>query len=516
MESARETKTGWNFFVLLIHLNAFVSGAVIMAFEMLGSRYLNPYFGSGIYTWSALISTVLIALMVGYFVGGWLADRFPTPRVLGAIMVGAALFLSTVPSFAEPAFNLIFESLENVALGAMLAATALIFFPLALLGTYSPFAIRLILNSTLESGRTAGRIYGISTLGSVFGTLFTTFYLIPNHGTLVITYVLTGITAACGLSLLARQFKATLPIAVLAITLSAPTPSGACQGPALSLESARALPEGLLEERESEYHRIFIMKQKDSVLMKFRKKGGFTQSWINLSDPGHLVKYYTRMFTAGVLFTEKRDKALMIGLGGGATSKYLLRHLPNLHIDVVEVDQAIVECAEKYFFVRKNDRFRINIADGRVFLRRHNGDYDFIYVDAFRSGHIPFHLTTREFYQILAKRLRPGGAALLNFYNGNELFLRSLRTLASVFPRIFVFNWDRSSVVVALPDQAPSRQELGERAVALQNKYRFRHDLSKILEHLSDMDKSAYAASPVLTDDFAPANLLQNYEINKK
>ena len=186
-----------------VYGNAFLTGAVVMAFEMLGSRYLNPYFGSGIHTWAALISSVLAALSIGYFIGGWLADRFPRPALLGWCIMIAAVYMMLVPVIAEASFGWIFKSIPDFRLGAIVAAMAILFAPLMVLGFYSPCAIRLVLTNTRSAGRVSGRIYGISTLGSIFGTLFTTFFLVPNMGTRTITFMLAVIAFAAGLSFLA-------------------------------------------------------------------------------------------------------------------------------------------------------------------------------------------------------------------------------------------------------------------------------------------------------------------------
>lgn len=188
--------------IALVYVNAFIIGAVIMAFEMLGSRYLNPYFGSGIHTWAALISSVLAALAVGYFIGGWLGDRFPRPSVLGLCIISAAAYMVVVPVIAEAGFAPIFTSVGDVRVGAIFAAMAILFAPLMVLGFYSPFAIRLVLADTRNAGRVSGRMYGISTLGSIFGTLFTTFQLIPNMGTRSITYWLAATAVVTGASFL--------------------------------------------------------------------------------------------------------------------------------------------------------------------------------------------------------------------------------------------------------------------------------------------------------------------------
>ena len=178
-EAAARRPAAGTFFLTLIYLNAFVIGAIVMAFEMLGSRYLNPYFGSGIFTWASLIATILLALSVGYFLGGWMADRWPMAHVLGAVILVASLYLLTVPLFAGGLFEMVFDLIEDVRFGSLIAAVSLMLFPVALLGVYSPFAIRLTLHATEHSGRVAGRIYGVSTLGSIVGTLVTTFYFIP-------------------------------------------------------------------------------------------------------------------------------------------------------------------------------------------------------------------------------------------------------------------------------------------------------------------------------------------------
>ncbi|HEV3415848.1 MAG TPA: fused MFS/spermidine synthase, partial [Pirellulales bacterium] len=156
--------------VAVLYSAAFLTGAIVMSFEMLGSRYLHPYFGSGIYTWAALISTVLAALAVGYFWGGWLADRRPQPRILGVTVVIGSIYLMLLPLFADAILEAIFRMIENVKLGSLIAALTIMFFPVVFLGMYSPFAIRLLLRSPQQSGSVSGAVYGISTFGSIIGT----------------------------------------------------------------------------------------------------------------------------------------------------------------------------------------------------------------------------------------------------------------------------------------------------------------------------------------------------------
>ena len=197
-------------FLLIVYVVAFVTGAIVMSFEMLGSRYLGPLFGSGIFTWASLISTVLAALCVGYFLGGALADRHPSASVLAAIVAVGSVYLLLLPAFAQPVLQFFVWSIDDIKLGSLLSALAIMFFPVALLGTYSPFAIRILLPSRRNSGVVSGTVYGVSTAGSILGTLGTTFYLIPLIGSRAITLTL-GVSGLIAGALLFAGGRSTRP-----------------------------------------------------------------------------------------------------------------------------------------------------------------------------------------------------------------------------------------------------------------------------------------------------------------
>ena len=285
-------------FLLLVYVNAFVTGAVVMGFEMLGSRYLNPYFGSGIYTWAALISTVLAALTGGYFFGGWMADRNPKPSGLGWLVLGGSAYLAFIPLFAEPLMEFLSTLLGGLSdqreferWGSIIGAMLLLFVPLALLGVYSPYAIRLTLRATSRSGTVAGRIYGISTLGSIFGTLFVTFYLIPTMGSRHITYLLSAIGVVAGLSfLVARPAGARRALPALAalalIALAAPRSVNA--EPPARAHPVQAGPEA---KEAAERFIAYLKKQGYAVEHGDVESGpppsGFRIKNFSLSEPNH-------------------------------------------------------------------------------------------------------------------------------------------------------------------------------------------------------------------------------------
>ncbi len=178
-----------------IYISAFVVGGVLMGFEMLGSRYLFPYFGGGIGTWASLISTVLCALAIGYFAGSAIVARHPSQRSIAVAIVIAAAYLACVPATADPVMEGILDTLGDGAYATLLASTALLLVPLTLLGTFSPIAVSLLTRSADEAGRVAGLVYGVSTIGNVVGTLVTTFMLIPTIGSRNITYIFAVVLA---------------------------------------------------------------------------------------------------------------------------------------------------------------------------------------------------------------------------------------------------------------------------------------------------------------------------------
>ncbi len=192
---------------LLLFIIAAVLGFALMGFEMLASRYLYPYFGGGINTWASLIATVLIALMLGYLIGGALVDRTMSPKLCGALLIAAGAYLFSIPLWVDPLFSWILTGVGDGMAGIIFAATALLLLPLTLMSVFTPFAVRLLLTSVSFGGRLVGYVYGVSTVGNVLGTLVTTFTLVPLFGSRALTMAFAAITAACGLvMILASRF----------------------------------------------------------------------------------------------------------------------------------------------------------------------------------------------------------------------------------------------------------------------------------------------------------------------
>jgi len=490
-----------------IYLVAFVTGAIVMSFEMLGSRYLNPYFGSGIYTWASLISTVLAALCVGYFIGGLVADRHPSATVLGATVVIGSAYVLALPLFSERLLEAALAAVDDVRTGSLAAAFAILFVPVTFLGMYSPFGIRLLLQSPESSGRVSGTVYGVSTAGSIVGTLGTTFFLIPTIGTRAITLALgvAGILSGLLLILLPRRVA---PALVALALLAAPAARAEdLIDPAIRADMLKR-PDGRIARTETEYNDIFITKRGDMLTMSFQLKGfDYTESVANLTDPDDLPVRYTQVMTLGVAYPAEPKRVLMIGLGGGSISTYLGRFMPELEIDTVEVDPGVIQAAKRYFGVKDSARVRYLEGDGRVLLNRRRETYDLILVDAFHGGYVPFHLLTKEFYELIRQRLAPGGAAAFNIHDGTKLYASTLLTLRTVFGGVHLYPSGTGEVItVVTAGPPPSAEDLARRAAALQEKAKFRFALPDLLARRTEKS-GATQTGELLTDDFAPVNL---------
>ena len=497
---------------VVIYAAAFITGAIVMSFEMLGSRYLNPYFGSGIYTWAALISTVLIALTAGYFLGGTLADRTASLAVLALTVIVGSLYLLALPSFAQAILEFVLAGVDDIRAGSLIAALALMFFPVTFLGMYSPFAIRLLLRSAQRSGRVSGAVYGISTAGAIVGTLGTTFFLIPTIGSRAITLTLGALGLAAGLALLAlarlhRPGGSVLVVVALAVSTA---PAGRADN--LIDEAVRASmlerADGRLAHIETAYNDVFITKRRHQLVMSFQLKGwDYTESVSNLLDPDDLPLRYAQVMTIAAIYPETARKILMLGLGGGSISTYLGRFMPEAAITTVEIDPGVITAAKTYFGLRETERMRYRAGDGRVFLTRNDELYDLILLDAYRGGYVPFHLLTREFYTLVKQRLTPGGAAAFNVHDGSKLYASTVKTLGEVFAALDLYPSGVGEVIAVASASPLDPHTLERRAATLQERHGFRFPLPQILRRRLEQPRLQAVNGDVITDDFAPADV---------
>ncbi|MEA2886230.1 MAG: hypothetical protein QOD11_590 [Bradyrhizobium sp.] len=510
-----------NWLAISIYLVAFITGAIVMSFEMLGSRYLAPAFGAGIYTWASLISTVLAALCAGYFLGGYAADRYPSPVILAATVAIGSIYMLLLPAFSDEIVQFFAWQIDDIKLGSLAAAMAIMLFPVTFLGMYSPFAVRLLIESKQNAGAVSGTVYGISTAGSILGTLVTTFFLIPLIGTRAITISL-GILGLLGCALLLatgsasrRPVRLGVLAGLLASQIAAPPPGRAEDALDPQIRATMlARKDGRIAHLETVYNDIFVTKEANLLTLSFQWKGWrFNQSQTNLADGDDLPMPYSRTMSIAAVFPPDIKRVLVLGLGAGSIPAYLQRFIPDAVIDAVELDPGVIEVAKKYFGLRETEKFRLIPGDARMFLNRHTEPYDIIVVDAFTGSYIPFHLMTKEFYQLVRNRLSPHGVAAFNFLPSKDIFESNLRTVSLAFDnKVDLFHSDppdigESNVIVVGRLDPSSDAETSQKAVAAQERYKFRFDVSKLVTE-QRMPAPKELKGKLLTDDFAAADVL--------
>src|SRR5947208_6259763 len=427
----------------LLNIIVFVSGAVLMGLEIVGSRVLAPYFGSSIFVWGSLISVVLAALSIGYYWGGWLSGREPSYGRLLTLLLIPGILIFFLP-FLYPTLNDWVAGADCVSRRNPLIASFIYFLPPGIfLGTISPYVIRLAATALSTVGSTAGTLYAISTCGSIFGTLLTAFYLIPLMGVTNIIHSM-GITLVC-LSLLVVPLLRLRSVAVgRAVTALSIIGSIAIPWPSIVWARLKTLL-----EKDTFYHRIRIEEDDEARYMYFDRT---LQSAMNLKDPTALRLIYSRYTSLGFTFRPDAKKMLIIGLGGGSIPKKIQKEFPNIEIDAVEIDPEVIRIAKDHFNVKEGKNLRLHAQDGRLFLTRTQNQYDIILLDAYFTDAIPFHLTTKQFFELAQKRLTPNGIIVANLISAvtgpsGKIVRAFVRTQRQVFPQTYVFAARRADNV---------------------------------------------------------------------
>ncbi len=273
----------------------------------------------------------------------------------------------------------------------------------------------------------------------------------------------------------------------------------------------------LLESKESLYNNIYVYEQPPYVSMTFgHNRRIYTESVYNTQDDKDLPVSYTRYMTASLMYAKDVHSVLEIGFGGGRTAWYLHRFLPNAQITSVELDPAVVQLAKKYFGIRDEPNFQVVNRDGRLFLTESKDKYDVILIDAYRGPFVPFHLLTKEFYQIVKDHLAEGGVVAQNVEPTTMLFDSAVKTINAVFPQLDFYRADGNIVTVAYAGAERKPEDLAATARDRDNALGLRYSLAEMLNERRRIQIAGGSVidpdAKVLTDDFAPVEALKSIE----
>jgi spermidine synthase len=438
-------------------LLVFVGGVVSLGIEVCGPRLMAPYFGTSLIIWANQIGFTLLYLSIGYFIGGRVADKYPSARVLCTITSIAAVATGLIPIVSHPVLEQAVTGLhiavtEDVGEGAgifvrsLLVVNLLFSVPTILLGMVSPFAIRLFVDKVGNAGRSAGSLYALSTFGSILGAFLPVLLLMPAWGvrrTLFALCVVLLLASLWGLPLPWRAGTA-VPAVILLVPLLLPqvAPLPPLRPPANGTK--------LLFEQESLYNYIQVVQGSDGTNSLILNEGaGAVHSVYN---PDHVLfgpDYYADYLLTAPYFNAapnagKVNRLAIIGLAGGTIARQYTAAYGPIPIDGVEIDPALVKVGRRYFGMTEPN-LHVYVEDGRTFMRTTTQMYDVVAVDAFQQPYMPFQLTTTEFFQEIRAHLSPTGVVMIKTghtctdHRLEQAFVNTL-SQRGLFSSVYIFD----------------------------------------------------------------------------
>lgn len=476
----------------LLDFIVFISGAVVMILELTGSRILAPYLGNSLPVWTGLIGIILGSLSIGYLLGGKLADQKPNPTMLGIILFLSGCTLCIIPLLSKVLLPLLFATDLDIRMQVSLAAIILFTLPSICLGMVSPYAIRLRLQNLATSGSTAGKLYALSTVGSIFGTFFAGFFLIAFLGSQTILYMLSGVMILLSLLLFGRMWWKSLFIFLFVV------------GVFYKIDSIYVNDSHTpLLDTDTAYNRVLIFESQEFNSSKIRRELllGNVRNSAMYTNNEELVYLYTRYYRLVDHFVPEVKSALMIGGGAYSYPKDFIRTHHQATLDVVEIDPGLTEIAKEYFSFKPTVRTRVFHEDGRIFLNRQQKKYDAIINDAFSDYTHPFQLTTKEAVMRMSDLLNPQGVVITNTIasilgDSGKLLRAEYYTYKSVFPYVEVFP-------IQFPQNGISIQNI--MIVASKNPLLFASEKPELRNYLATRWVGEIPHDvPLLTDNYAP------------
>ena len=499
---------------MVLQLIVFTSGLCVMAVEMAGLRLLAPYFGTSLIVTTILIGSLMGFLSLGYWLGGRWGDKHPSLKSLSTVTAAAAGFILLIPFIGQPILRSASAVIRTLVtgseldsptvaiatlVGGIVATLALMAVPITLMGTVSPWAIRLAVDDVETSGKAAGRLYALSTFGSIIGSFLPAMVLIPALG-VQRTYIFIGVLflAVSCIGIFSDMKRLGPPVVASLLFL---LPPGVVRP-----------MEGLVEESDSNYHFIQVVQE------PYGKCKDAYHLYLNEGVGVHSVKCPSaRLETRGVwtymaatpLWLDNPDdmkEALIIGLAGGTIARQMLESFPDAHVDGVEIDGDVVEVGKKYF---DDDDPRISpiVMDGRIFLQLTDKKYDLVMMDAYRQPYIPFHLVTVEFFEQVREHMNEDAILAVNVASvrgvSRTLAAMIYRTMKEVFPTVVLVDATNSNDVII----AMTKEKDPQIGAAHIEKYGDSRGLGSIKKRLPKRilgPVEGWEQARVLTDDQAP------------
>lgn len=484
-------------------------GFCSVGMEIVSSRLLAPYYGTSIFVWSNIIAVILLALAVGYWIGGKVADRRPQAVVLTRFCLAAGIIFVLVPKVAPYLISRINIWLYDphptnfyFFLASFITALILFGLPTVFLGMAGPMLVKIYNLSRNQVGESTGLVFGVSTLGSIVGTIVPTFWLLPWLGTAKTIYFFAAILIVIGLFGFSLKRWPLFAILVAAVGISFLIPKSV----------ANQKDRKLIYQSESAYHHIEVWEGADGSRYLLFNEGLSVESIYNPNKTltGGIYDYYNLLPYANPE-TDRAKQVLLIGLAGATIPRQLNHYFGDqVQIDAVEVDPKVVEVAKDYFDL-KSVKANVIVADGRNYLSQTNKHYDLIVVDVFQNEiYIPWIFSTEEFWNKVKARLNDGGMVAMNIHSispDSPLISAMSNTLAKVFGSTYLVSYP-SPLIYSYMLIGGSNPEFGKLKVA-SDLEPLRRALAKNTQQINFSEKQ-----PLLTDDWAPVEKMLDPSVN--
>jgi spermidine synthase len=472
----------------------FISSACIMILELVAGRIIAPQVGVSLYTWTSVIGVILAGMSLGNYLGGRLADRAASLRLLGAIFAVGGLTSLGILGIEQ--LNLIHRVEWPIVVEILVLIGALFFLPATVLGTISPVVVKLAMEDLARAGRTVGRISAFATLGSITGTFATGFWLISWFGTHAVVWgVAVALMALGALFLVAGRWRRGLIAALVVAGIGAGTFALGWAESACSRETNYFCIKVHEEERDGKVYRVLTLDR-------------LVHSFSSLEDPTDLEYDYEKIYAELVDYQAERSaaplKAFFIGGGGYTFPRYMETLYPESEIDVVEIDPGVTETAYSAMGLDPATSITSYNQDARLYLMQSaEKQYDIIVGDAFNDFSVPYHLTTKEFNERVGAWLAADGYYVVNLIDGAfGQFLRAyVRTLQLTFDHVYVVprleQWrdvSRDTFVIVAGD-TPLDLDAFDEDARLRQKVLSPDEVTELLAEGRDV---------ILTDRYAP------------
>lgn len=497
-----------------LFISVFFAGLASLAIEMAASRLLGNVFGTSNLVWASIIGLILIYLTVGYFLGGSWADRSPRYKTFYQILLWAGFSSALVPWISRPVLRVAADAFDvlnlGILFGSFTAVLVLLIVPMTLLGMASPFAIRLAMEDTNQTGKTAGRIYAISTLGSFFGTFLPVLVLIPLMGTyrtffsiglLLVVLGLWGLAASTSWKEAVRY--AWMPILIMIMLI-------------WGLPGTDKKSSGMVYESESAYNYIQVLEFDGFRYLRLNEGQGVH----SIYHPDTVIYGgpWEQVLTAPFFNPAPQNPAeitsmAIVGLAAGTTARQASAAFPNIEIDGFEIDPEIVNVGRQWFDMNEPN-LNVIVEDGRWGLKNSEKQYQIISVDAYRPPYIPAQMTTREFFEEARAHLTDDGVLVLNVGrapNDRRLIDALGTTLLTVFPTVHAVDVPDSFNTILFATMQPTVPDnLSANLENLKSQPNAAPVLLDALQTAAASLAEGPRAGVVFTDDHAPVEWITN------